>query len=370
MISKYLKHILTASVFCLILVLGGVSIWPSPSAPDTMQTLDLTEVQNEFYINEDDYERTMMTIVEPFIDQFKASGYFTSFDGASLYYEQYLLEQPNAHITISHGFTESSQKYKEVIYYFLKSGYSVSTLDHRGHGLSERNVDDLCKVYITDFNFYLSDLKTFMDTVVIPDTAELSHLLYAHSMGGAIGSLFIEDYPGYFDAAVLSSPMMEIDTGSYPKPVAIFLTKCMLLLGQGERYIFGQGPYEALMTPEENSPTSAARFSYLASKIANTPYLQVSGGSFSWLNASMKATKKLINNADKANIPILLFQAEHDELVLPGGQYQFVNKAPNATLISVPETNHEIYFTNNSIMIPYFNRVLDFFKDYQTKKAA
>ena len=32
-------------------------------------------------------------------------------------------------------------------------------------------------------------------------------------MGGAIGAKFLEDYPEYFDRAVLSSPMLEINTG-------------------------------------------------------------------------------------------------------------------------------------------------------------
>lgn len=359
-----LKHSAVILAFCLVLILGAASIWPNASAPQSIQILDTTQTQNEFYIDEDDYLETMTNLVEPFLDQIKSSDYFTSFDNARLYYEQYLLPSPKAHITISHGFTESSQKYKEVIYYFLKSGYSVSLLDHRGHGLSERNTDDPCKVYITDFNDYVSDLKSFMDTIVMPATSSLPHLLYAHSMGGAIGALFIEDHPGYFDAAILSSPMMEIDTGSYPKPIANFLTKCMLILGRGESYIFGHGPYEGETLPAEDSPTSSARFMYLADKRANTPALQVNGGSFSWLNASMKATKQLIKNAGQATIPVLVFQAENDELVLPGGQYEFVNGAPNASLISVPETNHEIYFTKNSIMIPYFNTIFNFFENY------
>lgn len=35
-------------------------------------------------------------------------------------------------------------------------------------------------------------------------------------MGGGIGSLFLERYPKYFDAALLNAPMMEIDTGKVP----------------------------------------------------------------------------------------------------------------------------------------------------------
>ena len=33
-------------------------------------------------------------------------------------------------------------------------------------------------------------------------------------MGGGIAARFVEMYPEYFAAAVLSAPMMEVDTGS------------------------------------------------------------------------------------------------------------------------------------------------------------
>ena len=35
-------------------------------------------------------------------------------------------------------------------------------------------------------------------------------VLYAHSMGGAIGALVLEQYPELFDCAVLTSPMLKM----------------------------------------------------------------------------------------------------------------------------------------------------------------
>lgn len=361
---KYLKQSAIIVTLFLILTLFIACIWPDPSAPTNMQTLDFNLTENSFYLSETNYAATMQTEVEPYIDALKTTGYFTSSDEAALYYEQYLLDKPLAHIVISHGFTESSQKYKEVIYYFLKSGYSVSILDHRGHGYSDRMIDDSSKVYIDTFDTYLNDLKDFMDEVVLPVSMDLPHFLYAHSMGGGIGALFIERYPDYFDAAVLSSPMMQIDTGSYPKPIAELVAKLMVLTGQGKDYVFGHGPYEDDLNFEESAANSKERYLYFAQKKQNNEALQLGGATFKWLNASLNATKSLIQNAKDAMIPVLVFQSENDTLVKPGGQYAFVKGAPDATLIYVPDAKHELYLADNEVMIPYFNTIFNFFESY------
>lgn len=361
---KHIKKSIIAIILIFIFTLGIACIWPEPSAPSNMQTLDFTLTENLFYLSENNYAETMQTEVEPYIDSLKTTGYFTTSGNASLYYEQYLLENPLAHIVIAHGFTESSQKYKEVIYYFLKAGYSVSILDHRGHGYSERMIDDSSKVYIDTFDTYLNDFKDFMDQVVLPVSMELPHFLYAHSMGGAIGALFIERYPDYFDAAVLSSPMMQIDTGSYPKPIASLITKLMVFAGQGKNYVFGHGPYEDDLNFEESAATSKERYLYFAQKKQSDEALQLGGSTFKWLSASLDATKSLTKNAKYATIPTLVFQSENDTLVKPGGQYNFVKGAPYATLIYVPGSKHELYLTSNDVLIPYFNTIFNFFESY------
>ena len=69
-------------------------------------------------------------------------GYIESYDSTAIYYRTYRIPQAKAAIVISHGFCEFAEKYKEVIYYFLKNGYSVYVPEHRGHGYSDRIVVD------------------------------------------------------------------------------------------------------------------------------------------------------------------------------------------------------------------------------------
>ena len=70
-----------------------------------------------------------------------------------------------------------------------------------------------------------------------------SVFLFAHSMGGGIGALFLEKYQEYFEKAVLSSPMMEINTGNYSENMAYLISKFFIYVGKGNNYIFGQGPF-------------------------------------------------------------------------------------------------------------------------------
>lgn len=356
---KFFKH--TWIFFILIIGIYLLFIWEKSKLPQAITLLDLTKTDNPFYLDETQYEKEMSEIVVPYLDHSRKTGYFTTSDGAQLYYEQYLNEDTTNHIVISHGFTESSQKYKEVIYYFLKGGYSVSILDYRGHGYSQRFTEDPSKVHITTYDTYVDDLHTFMQTIVYPSCSK-NYFLYAHSMGGAIGTLYIEKYPDAFQGAVLSAPMMSIHTGKTPTSVSRLLAQVINLIGLKENYIPGQGPYDPTLDFEGSCATSMPRYLYQSKLKIDDKSLQLNGGSIAWLKASFNATDKLIKDSELANLPILIFQAENDTLVKPEGHSRFISNAPQASLIFVKDAKHELYNTPNTLLIPYFNTIFDFYQ--------
>ena len=57
----------------------------------------------------------------------------------------------------------------------------------------------------------------------------------------------------------------------------------------------------------------------------------------------------------------MLFQAENDDLVKPGGQNTFAENAVNCTLVKVSGAKHEIYRESDSILQPYLKQVLNFY---------
>ncbi len=328
-----------------------------------LHSLDLTLTQNEFYLEEEDFEVQMKEVVEPYLEQYCEEGTFSPEEGITIAYRSYFNDKASKAIVISHGFTESMAKYRETIYYFLQGGYSVYIMDHLGHGYSTRLVEDKSMVHVEDFNDYVNYFASFVKTIVKPQIGENECYLFAHSMGGGIGARVLEEYPELFDKAVLSAPMLKVDTG-YTQQLSNLIVKVARLLGQDKKYLFGQGAFDGISNFSESASNSEARYAYCFAARLEDENNQAYGGSFSWLEQSLKGTKELRKeeNLSKIQIPVLVFQAENDGLVLPEGHYEFVNGVESAELLFVPETKHEIYASTNKTMIPYFNTIFAFYE--------
>ena len=92
---------------------------------------------NAIHINENQYENLMVNEVEPYLNKLIDQGSFKGIEDKDIYYENYILDKNKGNIVISHGYTESLDKYHEIIYYFLRAGFNVFGIEHRGHGRSE-----------------------------------------------------------------------------------------------------------------------------------------------------------------------------------------------------------------------------------------
>ena len=64
----------------------------------------------------------------------------------------------------------------------------------------------------------------------------------------------------------------------------------------------------------------------------------------------------------QVKIPLLIFQAGKDQVVLPGGENTFCNTAPNCTLLKKPflTASHEILTEKDEIRTPAVQALLDF----------
>lgn len=359
--KKSKKLILFTLIIAIIATISVFILNSNVEIPKKMKNLDMSLTSNDFYLDDTNYLNEMNNIVLPYINQYLKEGYFNSDNDIKLYYRSYILPESKDTIVISHGFTESSLKYEEVIYYFLKSGYSVFAIDHRGHGNSSREISDSSLVYIDDFDNYITDFKAFMDKVVTKEQPDNNLYLYAHSMGGAIGTLFLEEYPSYFDAAILTTPMLGVKTG-YPEFFTKTISSIYKLINNGKSYVWGQTEYNSTPNFEYSAGNSKARYEYYFKNTINNENYQTSAASFAWLNSALKGSSKATDesNLEKIKIPILLFQAENDDFVLPEDQYIFAEEVDTCEFIFVPNSKHEIYSSDIDILAPYFNTIFDF----------
>lgn len=317
---------------------------------------------SDIHVSEEEYASVMSSVVEPYLDSYRQSGYFTGADDLSIYYEKFLVDNPKGTVIVSHGFTENLVKMGEMIYYFMKMGYSVYGLEHRGHARSGRLGVDSSQVNVDKFQYYVDDMKTFLDEIVIPEATDENLYVYGHSLGGGIAVRFLEEYPDYFDGAILNAPMIEVNTGSVPAWIAKIIAYGASITPFKNDYIAGQGTYDGSYDFEGSGTSSQARYDYYFDIQSNTELFQMNGGSYHWLKECFWATHLMRkeSEASKVTIPVLLFQAGQDAYVGNDGEDTFASYAKNCTVVRYENGKHEMFRECDNIQIPYLIETFDF----------
>ena len=262
---------------------------------------------------------------------------------------------------ISHGFTESIQKFTESIYYMLQAGYEVWGLDHRGHGYSYRVNDNPFVVHTDRFRDYVLDLKHLTEKRIKPAAGKLPVYLYCHSMGGCIGAWMIERYPKLFDKAVLSSPMLGLSFGKIPVPVVYAGAKLKSLKRGKDAPVNPTDEFEA-EDFENSCDSSACRYHYYYQKRLADRKLQTRAPSLGWGMESAKACARVTSEfwTSRIRIPVLLCQAGNDTVVKNASQMKFLSRVPGAEFFRMPNMKHELYMTDSDMLIQYWEKVFSF----------
>lgn len=316
----------------------------------------------DIFIKEQDFAEEMKGKVLPFLKDKIKEGYFKNRDGLNLHYQMMVRPDEKASIVISHGYCEFTTKYAETMYYFYQMGYSVFAIDHRGHGLSDRQVEDLSKVHIDDFEDYVLDFNEFIEKVVIPSSVTERLILFAHSMGGGIGALYIEQFPNVFERAVLSSPMIQLSTGDTSKIVVKLLALISHLSLFKKRFLPGYHDYDHSFKYPRCSALSKARYTYQYQERERETHYRTNGATYAWSREAVNVSKKILKNASLIQIPVIIMQASKDALVLPDAQNEFAAKVPTCTLKRFQGSKHEIFNATDDIIQDYYNQVFEFFE--------
>lgn len=324
-----------------------------PSASDTPVSI----------IPDEDFRKVMDTQVIPMLSGICRTGYLPV-EGSlrCLYYESYLPPKAKGAVVISHGFCESIEKYKEVIYYFVSAGFQVHLADHRGHGRSLRDTTHPNMVHIEHFSDYVTDLHKLITSVVKPAAGELPLYLYGHSMGGGISALYLETFPDTFQKAILNAPMLEIALGSFPTCFAKAFGFFMNVIGFGRHYAITQHAFFPNEKFEESGSANLIRYRYYQDKREQTPLFQTCGSSYRWVYQSLKACDRITRkkNCDRISIPVLVFASPKDTFVKASGILRFVKNVPSSYLVSIPGSKHEIYNSTASVLEGYYQEIWSF----------
>jgi alpha-beta hydrolase superfamily lysophospholipase len=113
-------------------------------------------------------------------------GSFEGVRGTQLYEQSWrpAAPYPRATVVVVHGLKDHSANYRALAEKLAQQGFAVHAFDLRGHGRSEG-----IRVWAESFDDYLGDLDIFMKKLHAEEPGRPA-LLFGHSMGGAIATLY------------------------------------------------------------------------------------------------------------------------------------------------------------------------------------
>lgn len=311
------------------------------------------------------YEDTMEEAVLPFLETREKRYTVQGADSKPLFCVTYGADAPKGTVLVLHGFTECAEKFAELTYSLVRNGFSVVAYDQRGHGRSWRDdaaKKDISLTHVSDFNEYVQDLENICEVVL--KKMPKPWMIFAHSMGGAVTSLFLERHPDVFSRAALCAPMIAADVGSIPRPIVKIMCRCFKLIGMGGKRVFISKPYDGPEDFDTSFATGRERFDwYDGVKQEHEEYWN-NGPSYSWTLEAIKVTKWLLKRGEPEKIacPVKLYTAEDDACVLPEPQKQFIGRVKQGEWAFVKGAKHEIFRSEDSVLFPWWHDVLAFLK--------
>ena len=319
----------------------------------------------DYLIESPDYASVMNNVVIPGLEKYQQDQILSGKDGLSLFCSVFNAENPRGTVMILHGFTENAYKYSELIWSLIHNHFSVVAYDQRGHGRSGRSdgLADPSVTHVDRFEDYVDDLQIVCDKLLV--NLPQPWLLFAHSMGGAVASLFIEKDHNTFSAVSLCAPMIAPNTGGIPAPVASAVCHAAILLGCGKHHPFFMKPYSGPESFETSCAADPVRFAWYDAVKASRKDFWNSVPTYRWTSESIGVTKKILSAGapESINCPVLLSTADKDFSVLPLPQEKLIQRIPKGRQIFVKDSRHEIFRSQNSVFFPWWHEILLFLKE-------
>jgi lysophospholipase len=264
-------------------------------------------------------------------------------------------QAPRGTVTLLQGHNEFIEKYFETIVELTRRGFQVVTLDWRGQGASDRELENPRKGHVEDFAHYQRDLDALVSQVLEGRPGPWYAL--AHSMGGAVALETANSGRLPFQRLVLSTPMIDLYGLRFPRG-ARWLADTLDMFGLGAMFVpfgdeksFNEEPF-----PGNKLTSDAARFARNAAVLRAAPHLAIGDPTIGWVNAAFRQMKRFESPefSRRARTPTLILAAQRDEIVSTPAIERFAQRLDLATLIVVPHARHEILMERDSIRAEFW----------------
>ncbi len=261
-------------------------------------------------------------------------------------------------VILSPGRTEPIEKYFETVGDLTARGFVVLVHDWRGQGLSVRMLPDRLLGHARGYKEFLTDYAALL--AAFEARLPRPWIAMGHSMGGCLTLLAMASGETRFSAAVLSAPMLGLQTGAIPAPVARAMARLNCALGLGGRAARPDGaewaPFEANVLTHDR-----ARYERNIAQVEACPDLALGAVTWGWLDFAFSAVGVLQNGAGVPRVaaPVHVIAAGEERLVDNAGLRRVAARAPYGRYTKIAGAFHEILQETDDIRAAFWREFDD-----------
>jgi acylglycerol lipase len=226
-------------------------------------------------------------------------------DGVVLYTQSWRSAQPKATLALIHGLAEHSKRYQHVGEYLATRGYTVQTMDLRGHGLSPGK-----RILIRQIDEYSNDVAAFLRWVRSQDPDRPLFLL-GHSLGGLIVTYHVLTQSPDLRGVILSGPALQVDD----------VSPFQLMVGRVLARVAPSLPMKKL------DATAVSRDPAVVKAYQTDPLVYAGAIPAATGMAMITAITYIQQQMEAFQLPLLIVQGTADRLVNPEGSKQLYARA-------------------------------------------
>ncbi|MBU5293964.1 lysophospholipase [Anaerosalibacter bizertensis] len=132
---------------------------------------------------------------------------FKSLDNIEVFYKKWIPDDEKdirACVQISHGMAEHIERYNAFAKYLVNNGFVVYGNDHRGHGKTAGNIENLG--YFANENGWekvVNDMYSLTE-IIKDEHADIPIFIFGHSMGSFLTRRYIQLYGNKIEGVILS----------------------------------------------------------------------------------------------------------------------------------------------------------------------
>ena len=263
-------------------------------------------------------------------------------------------------IVLAHGFSEHIEKYFEVVESLLSRGFAVAMFDWQGHGMSDAAPEERKE----DFRSYDEGLAAVMEQKVV-DLLPRPYIGLGHSMGGCLMCCAIHDHPEWFEACILSSPMLGVKALKQASFLP-FVGKGIAMLPESIRQkINERKKFDGRFTSDK------ARYERHQKMIKANKHLLPRYDFVFWFNSMNKRLKTMRGPRWYKTIatPTLIILAGDENLVDNDDAISAASHFGDAELAVMEHAWHEMFMERDTIQLPLWASI-DGFLDKHAPVAS